>query len=233
MPVKHDVKKGKQETDKAGETRQILLVDDHPVLREGFARLINFEADLNVCGQVGSAEECLSVIQEEQPDLVIVDISLGGTSGLELTKQIRALYPEMPVLILSMHEESLYAERAVRAGARGYVVKKAATTVIIDAIRQVLQGEMYLSEKMRTEVINQYLRRGTGGRRSSMEQLTDRELEVFQLIGNGLGSRQIASQLNLSIKTVETHRAHIKEKLGLQSNTELVRHAVFWGQEQT
>jgi DNA-binding NarL/FixJ family response regulator len=205
---------------------RILLVDDHPVMREGFAQLINLEKDLEVCGQAEDAPRALAALAQGQPDLVVVDITLKGVSGIELIKSIKALQPDTPVLALSMHDESLYAERALRAGALGYVMKQAAIPEVMTAIRRVLRRELYLSERMRSRLLDRLAEHGPDGARSDMDRLSDRELEVFQLIGRGLGTRQIAGELGLSIKTVETYRANIKQKFKLRTATELVRVAV-------
>jgi DNA-binding NarL/FixJ family response regulator len=212
--------------------RRLLLVDDHPIMREGFAQLINYEPDLQVCGQAGNAAKAMDAIAALKPDLVIVDISLEGGSGIELIKSIKVFDAKLPVLALSMHDESLYAERALRAGAMGYVMKQAATEEAMAAIRLVLRGERYLSEKMRSRMLGRLAAGAAVTAGSEVECLTDRELEVFQLIGSGRKTRQIADQLKLSVKTVETYRAHIKEKLSLRDGTELVCLAVKWNQKQ-
>lgn len=213
-----------------GKTKcRILLVDDHPIVRQGLAELINHEKDLFVCGTAESFNETLDQIPSLKPDLVVADISLkGGNDGIELLKNIKARYPKTMVLMLSMHDETLYALRALRAGAAGYIMKQEATERVLVAIRQVLKGEIYLSEQMEKKLMHQLV----GGRAvrtgSPIEDLSDRELQIFSLIGQGRSTRQIAEELHLSVKTVETHRAHIKEKLNLKSATELVQHAVQW-----
>jgi DNA-binding NarL/FixJ family response regulator len=206
----------------------VFLVEDHPITREGFAQLINFQEDLHVCGEAGSVGRALAGIETTKPDLVIVDISLIESNGLELIKALMARCPALAILVLSTHDETLYAERAVRAGARGYVMKQAPTIEVMKAIRAVLSGELYLSENMRSRMVRQHLRGKTAPRQSDVEVLSDRELEIFEMIGNGRTTRQIALKLHLSISTVETHRAHIKEKLRLANSVELVRHAVEW-----
>jgi DNA-binding NarL/FixJ family response regulator len=207
-------------------TSRILIVDDHPILREGLAQLIDQQKDLSICGQYEEAGPAFEAIGKLKPDLALVDISLKGTSGIELIKNIKANYPKLLVLVLSMHDESLYAERVLRAGASGYIMKQEATEKVLEAIRKVLNGEIYLSEKMSAKLMHQLI----GGRAhhtgSLMERLSDRELEVFGLIGQGRGTRQIAEQLHLSVKTIESHRAHIKEKLNLKNATELVHRAI-------
>jgi DNA-binding NarL/FixJ family response regulator len=207
--------------------RKILVVDDHPIVREGMSLLINREADLEVCGDAENAREAMAAIERLRPHLVILDLSLDGPDGLEVLKMIRAREPGMPVLILSMHDENTYAERALRAGANGYIMKQKATDKVLTAIRRILAGEIYVSEHVASLVLH----RMAGGERpeaSPMSKLSDRELEVFRLIGEGNGTRQIAEALNLSVKTVETYEAHLKEKLSLGSVRELMRYAVEW-----
>jgi len=210
------------------EKRRILLVDDHPIVRQGLAELIDAEKDLTVCGTADSMNSALENMVGLKPDLVVVDISLKGSNGIELLKNIKVRYPKMRVLMLSMHDEGLYAIRALRAGASGYIMKQEATEKVIEAARKVLNGEIYLSEKMEKKMMQQLVGGRTARTGSPLEDLSDRELEVFNLIGQGKGTRQIAEELHLSIKTVESHRAHIKEKLGLKSATELVQHAIQW-----
>ena len=208
--------------------KKILLVDDHPLMRKGLALTLNSEADLDVVAQAESAEEALDAFEKTMPDLVVVDISLPGMSGLELIKHLLALKPDIAVLVVSRHDEALYAERAIRAGARGYVMKLEAGEVIVKAVRRVLNGGVYVSEE-----INERLLVGMATGRSTMtesplEVLSDRELEVFELTGRGLGTRDIAERLHLSVKTVESYRARIKNKLNLNTATELMQHAVQW-----
>ena len=202
--------------------RRIPIVDDHPLMREGLVKLLSLE----VVGQYEEAPAAFAATAQLQPDVVLVDLSLKGSSGLDLIKNIKARHPQMLVLVLSMHEESLYAERVLRAGACGYVMKQEATEKVLNAIRHVLNGGIYLSEKMSARLMHQLVggRPPSGG--SAYERLSDRELEIFSLIGQGRGTRQIAEQLHLSVKTVESHRAHIKEKLDLSNATELVHRAV-------
>ena len=208
--------------------RAILLVDDHPIVRQGLAELIDHEKDLCVCGTADDIYKSLELVESLRPDLVIVDISLKGGNGLELLKNIKIRHPRQPVLMLSMHDESLYAVRALRAGAAGYIMKQEATDRVITAIRQVLNGEIYLSERMEKKMMQQLVGSRAARTGSPLEDLSDRELEVFNLIGQGHGTRQIAEELHLSIKTIESHRAHIKEKLNLKNATELVQHAMQW-----
>jgi len=207
---------------------RVLVVDDHPIVRQGLSQLINQEPDLMVCGQAEDARTALDAIDPSQPDILIVDVSLDGPDGIELLKTIRANDSRLPVLILSMHDESLYAERALRAGANGYIMKQEATERVLVAIRQILGGEVYVSERMSKKMVQQFIGGSSVSRRSIIDELTDRELEVFRLIGQGHGTRQIAEELHLSVKTVESYYAHIKEKLFLKNARELVQHAVQW-----
>jgi DNA-binding NarL/FixJ family response regulator len=207
---------------------RVYLVEDHPVTREGFAQLINFQRDLEICGQAGIVARALTEIAVLNPDLVIVDISLAGTSGIELIKDLVSRDPILKVLVLSMHDESIYAERALRAGARGYVMKQEPTEHVMAAIRHVLGGGVYLSVRMRDHLLFNVVGRLSAAGASNLDRLSDRELEVFELIGEGRTTAQIGASLHLSVSTVETYRAHIKEKLGLRNATELVQHAVDW-----
>lgn len=211
-----------------GNKAKILIVDDHPLVREGLADLVNKEKDLVVCGQAEDAYQAMEAIRELKPDMVIVDISLKETSGLELIKDIKIQHPGLPVLTLSMHEESVYAERALRAGAKGYIMKREATKKVVTAIRKVLRGQLYLSEKMMTRLVRKFVDGKPEAGTSPIDRLTDRELEVFSLLGRGNGTRQISEQLHLSVKTIETYRSRIKEKLNLTSGTELLQHAFQW-----
>lgn len=207
---------------------RILIVDDHPIVRQGLAELVNHESDLAVCGQAEDSHEAIKAIRQLDPDMAIIDISLKETSGLELIKDIHTQYPNMPVLALSMHDENLYAERALRAGAMGYIMKQEATENVIAAIRKILGGEIYVSSRMAVRMVRKLV---TGQRETSVSQvdsLSDRELEVFHLIGKGHGTRQISERLHLSVKTIETYRAHIKEKLNLADAAELLQHAIQW-----
>jgi len=208
-------------------------VDDHPVTREGLARLINHERDLEVCGEAGTAARALAEVIRQHPDLVIVDVSLGsGASGLELMKDLSARDAGLRMLALSTHDETLYAERTLRAGAKGYVMKHEPTAQVMHAIRKVLAGEVFLSPAMNERMLRKMTRSAAAPLASEIEQLSDRELEVYRLLGQGRGTREIAAELNLSISTIETYRTHIKEKLHLASAPELVRHAVEWVHSQ-
>jgi DNA-binding NarL/FixJ family response regulator len=212
--------------------RKVLLVDDHPMMRQGLAQLINQQTDLMVCAQAGDATDAMKLIDLLKPDLAMVDISLGGKSGLELIKDLQALHPEVPGLVMSMHEETLYAERMLRAGARGYVMKQAGGETVLEAIRQVLSGKVYVSEKMSAKILDVFSGRRAHHSSSPIENLTDREFEVFQLIGEGCTPRQIAECLHISGKTVDVHRGHIKDKLLIKGSGELVQHAVRWVEAQ-
>jgi DNA-binding NarL/FixJ family response regulator len=207
---------------------RVLIVDDHPIVRSGLGQLVQQEADLQVCGEASDASEALDEIERKKPDLVLVDISLGGSSGIELTKTIRERYERLPVLVLSMHDESLYAERALRAGAKGYVMKQEAAETVLKAIRKVLGGGLYVSDTIAARMLQEFVEGGSDQARVGVETLSDRELEVFEMIGRGMPTREIAERLHLSVKTIETHRAHIKQKLNLRNATELLHHAVHW-----
>jgi DNA-binding NarL/FixJ family response regulator len=208
--------------------KTVFVVDDHPIVRQGLTLLINREADLCVCGDAEEMHSALRAIQNLRPDILILDISLNGPDGLELLKHVRGFAPHLPVLILSMHDESIYAERALRAGASGYIMKQEATEKVLVALRRILSGEIYVSERIANSMLQHYVRGANSEPHSFISELTDRELEVFRLIGEGLGTRQIAEGLHLSVKTVESYQAHIKEKLCLRSARELVQHAVQW-----
>ncbi len=215
-------------TNSTTKKKTVFLVDDHPIVRQGLTLLINQEPDLAVCGQAEEMYAALQAIQTFRPDIMIVDISLNGPDGLELLKNIRMKYSGMPVLILSMHDETIYAERALRAGANGYIMKQEATEKVLTALRRILGGEIYVSDRVGNHMLQHYVRGASLSAQSSVAELTDRELEVFRLIGEGHGTRQIAEELHLSVKTVESYQAHIKEKLSLRSARELVQHAIQW-----
>ena len=212
--------------------KRILVVDDHPIVRQGLAMLIDREPDLLVCGEAEDAMGAMHVLASSKPDFLIVDLSLNGPDGIDLLKNIRALHPTLPVLILSMHDELVYAERALRAGANGYIMKQVATERVLVAIRRILAGEIYVSDRIANRMLKHYFTGSGTLRNSSIADLTDRELEVFRLIGEGHGTRQIAEELHLSIKTVESYQAHIKEKLSLRSARELVQHAIRWSMNE-
>jgi DNA-binding NarL/FixJ family response regulator len=210
--------------------KRILIVDDHPMMREGLRTLISRERDLTVCGEAETAAQALDAAANLKPDLVLADITLPGRNGIELIKDICALQHAMSILVISMHDESLYAERALRAGARGYIMKQKSGPKMMQAIRQVLAGRIYLSDKMSARILEYVAGKRTEA--SPMERLSDREWEVFQLIGRGKSTVQIAEELHLSPKTVETHRARVKEKLDLRTMTELISFASRWVETQ-
>lgn len=205
---------------------KVFLVDDHPLVREWLSNLINQQADMTVCGEAANKAQALEGIAASKPNITVVDIALEGASGIELIKEMKAAEPNVAVVVLSMHDETLYAERALRAGARGYVMKRDVTKAILQAIRQVLEGKLYLSGPLATSMAARLVE-GTP-RVSSIEQLSDRELEVFLLLGKGQTTRQIAESLDVSMKTVQAFSARIKEKLNLSNATELLREAVQW-----
>jgi DNA-binding NarL/FixJ family response regulator len=208
--------------------KTVFVVDDHPLLRQGLAMMINREPDLVVCGEAEEAHAAMKAISASMPDILIADISLNGPDGLDLLKNLRLLYPDLPVLILSMHDESIYAERALRARANGYIMKQEATERVLVAVRRILGGEIYLSSRMSNKLLMQYMSGKTSETGSRLAALSDRELEVFRMIGEGLGTRQIAEALHLSMKTVESYQAHLKEKLSLRTGRELMQHAIQW-----
>ena len=218
----------KAQLDVQAKKYRVLLVDDHPIVRQGLALLIDREADLLVCGEADGAPSAFQAIVTLRPDIVVLDISLNGPDGLEVLKELRVKTGSLPVLILSMHDESIYAERAMRAGANGYIMKQEATEKVLVAIRRILQGDVYLSDRLTTTMLQQYVRGSAATKSSPLLNLTDRELEVFRLIGEGHGTRQIADELHLSVKTIESYQAHIKEKLALRNARELVQHAIEW-----
>ena len=207
-------------------SKRILIVDDHPIMRFGLARLIEAEPDLEVPWEAGTAREALGHIERERPDLVLVDMALPDRNGLELIKDIRAAFEGVQCLAISMHDEELYAERVLRAGGRGYVMKEEAPGNLIQAIRRVQAGGIFLSGKMEARIVNLF----AGGEKSGspVERLSDRELEVFRLLGEGHGTREIAGKLGISVRTIDAHRAHIKEKLGLRDAIDLMHQAVRW-----
>ncbi|MCI0746067.1 MAG: response regulator transcription factor [Verrucomicrobia subdivision 3 bacterium] len=208
--------------------KRILIVDDHPMTRSGLVNLLDKQPDLEVCGEAGSPAEALAHIPRLKPDLLMTDITMPGRSGIEFIKDIRAVHPELPVLVLSMHDETVYAERSLRAGARGYIMKEVGGETLLQALRQVLGGSVYVSPRMSAQLLDALAGAQPRGSGSPIKKLTDREFEVFQLIGQGKSTRDVARQLHLSSKTVDVHRAHIKEKLGLEDSTSLIRYAVRW-----
>ena len=205
---------------------KVLVIDDHPLVRERIAELINQEPDLVVCGEAEDVRQALNAVSDRKPDLAIVDITLKDSYGIELIKQLKDLYPGLPTLVLSMHDESMYGERALRAGARGYLTKQEATKKVVDAIRRILLGEIYVSDSLAGSLV----RKVAGGRQESggspVDVLTDREREVFQFFGQGLAVKEMAERLGISAKTIEAHREHIKQKLNYKTSSELLRFAI-------
>ncbi len=222
----------RRESGSASQKQKIFIVDDHPIVRKGLVQMIDQDPGLVVCGEADGAQSALESLKKCKPDLIIVDISLQGVDGIELIKTIKARHGNLPALVVSMHDESLFAERALRAGARGYIMKQEAIEKMMGAIRKVLRGELYISEKVSANIVNKFISGKSEGVRSPIEALSHREFEVFQLIGQGFGTRQIAKDLNVSVKTVESYRANIKEKLKLSTATELIKHAVHWVESQ-
>jgi DNA-binding NarL/FixJ family response regulator len=210
----------------------ILLVDDHSFMRAGLAQLIDRQPDMKVCGEAGDPAEAIQQLAKTKPDLVLTDLTMPGRSGLEFIKDLHAFNASTPVLVISMHDESVYAERALRAGARGYIMKGAGGESLLIALRQVLRGEVYVSPQMSARILENLSGSKPRGSSSPIEKLTDREFEIFQLIGQGKSTRDIAAQLHLSPKTVDVHRTHLKEKLELRDATALIRHAVRWVETQ-
>ncbi len=207
--------------------KRIVIVDDHPIVRKGFAQLINREADLTVVGEAEDHFSAQEIIDETHPDLALIDLTLKESDGLELIKIINVQYPGVKTMVISLHDERVYAERALRAGAKGYIMKSEATENVMTAIRLVLQGSIYLSADMHERMLSQFA--GNSHKETSpVDVLSDREFEVFRLIGDGLETREIAGRLNLSIKTIETYKSHLKTKLNLHSSTELIQRAVEW-----
>jgi len=207
---------------------RILIVDDHPLVREGLIGLISAQPDFEICGEASGVAEARELVELNAPDVAIIDLTLQDGNGIELIKELKEKWAALKLLVLSMHEESLFAERALRAGAAGYVHKHEASRTIVQAVRTVLEGRLYLSQRLTQRMLKRAVRPGGDTDRSPIERLSDREMEVFELLGDGLTSRQIATRLQLSPKTVETHREHIKDKLELKNSTELTKHAVQW-----
>src|SRR5688500_2760894 len=205
---------------------RIYLIDDHPLLVQGITQLINAEQDLLVVGSTNEWTLALKQIPELKPDVVVLDITLAKANGIEVLKNLRVHFPELKVLMLSMHDENLYAMRSVRAGAQGYIMKMTATEEVVTAIRQILKGELYLSPQVARQTMMRLVGRRNEGTSSPIDDLSDRELEVFQMVGEGLTTRQIAERLHLSVKTIESHKAHVKEKLNLATSTQLTQHAI-------
>jgi DNA-binding NarL/FixJ family response regulator len=209
--------------------KKILIVDDHPIVRQGLAQLIRQESDLTVCGEADHGEGISAIISDLKPDVLVLDLTLKDTSGIDVLKEITPRFPNLAVLVLSIHDESLYAERALRAGARGYIMKEEAAEKVVTAVREVLKGEIYVGEKLKSRLLSKALGAPKAGA-SPLEVLSDRELEVFRLLGQGFSTRRIAERFGRSIKTVEIYRANIKQKLGLKDAAELIHCAVRWAQ---
>ena len=212
----------------SGKASGVFLVDDHAIVRHGLAAIIEQEDDLFVCGEADNAEDALRTLKSARPEICLVDLSLTGMDGLELVKRIKVSFPGLPVLVLSMYDENLYAERALKAGAKGYIMKREGLEAVLAAIRRVLEGDIHLSENLAARILRRLFDGGAPAAASPVESLTDRELQVYRLIGAGLGTREIAKRLHVSVKTVDSHRAGIMKKLGLGKGTELVHHAIQW-----
>ncbi len=208
--------------------RRVLIVDDHPIVRQGLRRLIDQEEDLDVCGEAETVREARAAIREHRPDAIIVDISLKQGDGLELVRDVRAQYPTLPILVLSMHDETIYAERMLSAGASGYIMKQAASEQFLVAVRRVLDGGIYVSDSVGNSMIQKFTSSGAHVAANPIDRLSNREIQILHLIGKGLSTREAAEALNLSIKTVESHRQRIKKKLNLTTGTQLVQYAVNW-----
>lgn len=211
---------------------RVLLVDDHPMTREGLAAIIHRQADLEVCCEASCPAEAMSALSKGKPDLMVTDMTMPGRSGIEFIKDVHAMRPDLPILVLSMHDEMLYAERSLRAGARGYVMKDAGSAKLLEVIRLVLSGQSYVSPQMSARLLDAMTGRRPRGSESPIEKLSDREFEVFQLLGGGKTTKEVARTLNLSSKTVDVHRGRIKEKLQLKDATSLLHHAVRWVETQ-
>lgn len=209
---------------------KVLLVDDHPIVRQGIRMLLSQEEDMVVCGEAESPTDAIKAAASSRPDIAVVDLSLKDGSGLELIKELKGRYSKLVILVLSMRDECFYAERALRAGASGYITKEEGAEKVVEGIRCVLRGEVYLTEKMSAKMITRLVGGRPGPNSFSMDRLTDRELEVFEMIGSGMTTRDIAKKLHLSVKTIESHREHIKEKLNLANATELLKQAIQWTQ---
>jgi len=212
----------------SAQTFRVLVVDDHPIFRHGITHLISTEADLEICGEASSARDALSVMRSAAPDVAVVDISMPGTNGIDLVKSMRAEMPNLPVLVLSAHDESLYAIRALRAGASGYLMKKEAVESVVPALRKILTGAPFVSDALSNKIVLHAIQSSTDTGDSPVSALSDREMEVLTHVGRGRGSQEIADELNLSVKTIETHRANIKEKLGFADSKEVNRFAIEW-----
>jgi DNA-binding NarL/FixJ family response regulator len=216
------------ETKTVKKRHRIFLVDDHPITRDGVSTLINQQPHLIVCGEADNASEALERIPQARADMAIVDVTLRTTSGIELMKSLKSQHPQLPVLIMSMHEESMYAERSLRAGAKGYIMKQEANSKILEAINTILRGELYLSAAIKEKMLHVLVKSSVNEVKFSLDNLSDRELEVYRLVGNGFGTREIAAKLCLSSKTIDSYRENLKVKLRLNKGSELVQHAIQW-----
>lgn len=213
-----------------GGAKKVLLVDDHPILRQGIGEVIHSESDLTICGEAGDVETAMRLAENEQPDVVVVDITLKDGNGVDLIRQLLTRWPKMPILVLSMYNEAFYAERAFRAGAKGYVTKGEPCQQIVQGIREVLRGEIFVSERLAAKMVDKLVGGRRDGERRSIDRLSEREFEVFEMIGQGMHTRDIAGKLRLSVKTVDAHRENIKGKLKLRNATELLKTAIQWSQ---
>jgi len=213
--------------------RKVLIIDDHAVFRDGLARIINQEKDLTVCGEATDGVEALELAPRLKPDLMIVDVTLEGMTGIDLTKTLRERFPQVRILVLSMHKETLYAERALRAGANGYIMKRESGRKLLSAMRHVLGGQTYISEDMNRVLLEKVSGQGRNADAAPMDRLSDRELEIFRLLGQGYGTRQMSDHLHVSVKTIESHKERIRAKLGFDTNFELVQHAIHWAFGET
>jgi DNA-binding NarL/FixJ family response regulator len=212
--------------------KKVFVVDDHPVFRDGIVRIASAVPGVVVCGEADNAQDAFEAISRLNPDLVLMDINLPGKSGLELLQDVHAMRPELPVLVISMHDEQLYAERVLRAGGRGYIMKQEGPDKMRDAITKVLNGQVYASERTAAAILDALSRPRSSASTSTLGKLTDRELEILRLTGQGKDNHAISQELHISLKTVDTHRGHIKEKLGLKNGTELIHYAVRWAGDQ-
>jgi len=212
--------------------KKVLIVEDHPIVRYGIKRILNGDPDLTVCDDVESAEQAIEAMKTVMPDIMIVDISLKEMDGIQLTRLIRSQHPKLPIVILSMHDERIYANKALRAGANGYIMKEESTEKLIIAIHHILRGEIYVSDQVKTFILQAFAGKQSEPNNTAITKLSDREYEIFLLIGTGLACRAIAKKLCLSVKTIETHRARIKQKLGLDSSSKLILAAMEWAQRE-
>lgn len=221
-----------QPTDAPASKKKVLIVDDHPITRQGMRMLIDQQPDFTVCGEADNAAYAMELATRLKPDLAIVDITLRTANGIELTKNLKAHSPDLLILIVSMHDEELFAERALRAGAKGYLMKHEASDQVTSALRRIVSGDIYVSERVQARMLSRMVNNRTGEVVSPVESLSDREMEVFQLLGNGYSTRQIAERLNLSVKTIDSYREHLKLKLNLESGADLIRYAIQWVKSQ-